>query len=426
MIALYKLLKEIDKKEAENFASDFNEQVNTFLNEVQSLLKKIELQQHTLSSSLKEGEIKIKSFDEFFLEFKNNLLRRIGEIYAGFSKALKTSRKITYFEKAQHLTKQTEMKNQLEKQTSTLQESINKEKESFNTFLKRVKELLENFPTKGNLTCPGSAATSLPGEKSSSVSIESTEQDRAFSNLNFPEKRQVYFAKQLREIITKIAPEYQLSPPPSEDNIIISRCPTKEKPAPYAPAIHQQLVGQLFHPRLKKYKGFLLYHDVGSGKTYAGIEAIYTWYKYAIEKEYNYVSRDVLILAPTRNLVSTWQSALEIFFGQKNIKVASLHGKDNTRILEIGEKELTLFVIIECYSCPPFDGTSFAQAQERNWQSISSDNQKDFNKKNKYSQYPQIYSNSSGLVQPYQLKLDFDKKKKFALFISTKRISYCR
>ena len=407
-----------------------NEQVNTFLTEAESVLNKIEFEALNLSSpsssTVKVSEIKVPSFDEFFIQLKKKIFTTINRIYQGFSHALQTSKKNTNLEKVQHATKLTEIRNQLEDKTSSLQKNINQEKTNFNFFLQRIKNLLEQFPTKGNLTCPGSVATS--GEKTSFLPIQSTEQDQAFSNLNFPEKRQIHFAKELREMIIKIAPEFQLRPPPSEENVTTSNCPLPGSSIDYVPQIHQQLIGQLFHPRLKKYKGFLVYHDLGTGKTYAGIEGLYTWYKYAIESEYKDISRDVLILAPTKTLVSNWQSNIEKFFTRKNIKFTSLHGKFNTRILEIGEKELSLFVIIECFGCPPLDGTSFAQAQQRNWKSINSQNEKDFDNKNNFSQYPEIYSSSSSdLVAPFKFK--DQKKKNFVLnifFISTKRVSYYR
>ena len=399
--SLYNALHALEPPAAKDLIVSLKDIIETFWDQLEGAESRV-MGSQTVSIPLS----KIPTFEKFFNEsFFAAIKKEISSFLTRFSSALYGSRKhMSELEKAQHQTSQASIENQLVEQTTKLRNEIREERKNFDNFLVKVKQLLETFPHSGTLTCPGVAGVAKPEQQQSPL------KEKAFFEISFPKKRQVQFAKELRDVIVSIAPEFQLTPPPPEESITRTRCDLQQ--GAYVAGPHQAFVGKLFHPRLKMYKGFLLFHDVGTGKTFASIEGMYTWYQYADPQEYKYVTRDVLILAPTKALVSNWEQEVTRFFEQKQVSVKVLHRpkQDDTRVLEIGVSEKKLFVIIQAFPFPPLDGTSFTKAKLRNWVAITKENQKDFDGKNKLD--PDIYSRTFSILKPYKFKKKGEEKEK--------------
>ena len=407
--SLYTILQKLDPGEARQFVTVIQDEIILFLDNLERAQAAVATQNIEVESKIVS---KVITFEQFVDKLAKTMKKEIERMYERFSSALQRSKKhVTNLERAQHEAAQDSIRTQFTEETNKLKKSIDQEKKSFSVFLQRVKTLLDKFPTKGTLTCPGNLfqEAGRGKEETTTISLRAGENDSSFFNLSFPKKRQVQFAKDLRDIIVSVAPQYQLSSAPREETITASRCPRKSAGKfLYTPSPHQALMGKLFHPRLKMYKGFLAFHDVGTGKTFVGIEAIYTWFLYAFPSEYSYVTRDVLILVSTRPIATEWQTRLLQVFQQRNIKIATKHSlKDNTRILEIGEGTSSLFVIIQSFPTAKLDGNSFKLAKERNWTTITRADQQDFNKKNNARSQPfsEIYKNEK-VTKPFQLSSD--------------------
>lgn len=379
---------QINPTETSSLVTRIKAKINEFLANLESQLKG-------------QNSFEVQSVSEFLSSLEKEIKTEIRSIVQVFQAAFQTSKKFLNLQKAQHLAKSEELKEKLNSETLQLQEKIATEKKTFQTFLEELKTLLTKFPNAGSLHCQGNLLSASAGNGKT--------EDTLFSNLKYPEKRQTTFAKELRDVIVSVAPDLELPAAPTTN--VQSRCPIikPETSGGYIPNPHQAFIGQLFHPRLKMYKGFYAYHTVGSGKTLSGVEAILTWYKAAFPDEYPYVSRDVLILCPTRPLLSEWRTSIEKVFSQNKVKVVALHSpQNNTQVLEIGEKENKLFVIIQCFPLYPLDGKSYNLAQTRLWTAVPKENKKSFNQKNR----------SKGSIDAFQFSLEEKKQQEHFLYPS--------